>query len=500
MNRRDFLKTLGIGAGASVVGAEFLPGAMQALAAPEAVTQAQATADPTWRALNRLTFGPRPGEVDAVNKIGLRAWISQQLDYEKIDVTESEKRLGDYATLDMTPKELLGFKGAQQGDVVRELDQATILRSIYSPREVYEVMVNFWSEHFSIWHQKELDKLLKTVDDREVVRKYALGKYRDILGASAKSPAMLVYLDNADSNKKHPNENYARELMELHTITIGKYTEDDVKEVARCFTGWTIGKLRDENPGEFKFDPRIHDDGQKKVLGKVIPKGGGIQDGETVLDMLASHPGTAELIANKLARRFIADTPPDSAVQAGKDAFLKSGGDIKAIIIAILSTPEFTNAAPKYKRPYEYMVSLFRALNVEIEKANPQLLQLLRNMGHLPFDWVTPDGYSDYSANWENNMLARWNLAINTVSGKTAGVKVDLTALVRSQSVPLEPEAVINYFAQHLYGRPMTKAESDAIFGYMNSRGKVDLTKDAGRRQMQETIGLMFAAPAFQFR
>jgi hypothetical protein len=500
MNRRDFLKTIGVGAGATVVGAEFLPSTMQALAAPAAVRDALATADPTWRALNRLTFGPRPGEVDAVSKLGLRTWIAQQLDYEQIDVTDSEKRLGDFATIDMTAKELLAFKGAQEGDVVRELDHATLLRSTYSPRELYEVMVNFWSEHFSIWHQKEQDKVLKTVDDREVVRKYALGKYRDILGASAKSPAMLIYLDNAKSNKAHPNENYARELMELHTITIGKYTEDDVKEVARCFTGWTIAGLKDPDVGTFKFDPRIHDNGAKKVLGKVIPAGGGIQDGETVLDMLAIHPGTAELIANKLARRFIADTPPDSAVQAGKAAFLKSGGDIKATLIAILEAPEFSDPQPKYKRPYEYMVSLFRALDVNIEKSNPQLLQTLRNMGHLPFDWITPDGYSDYSANWEGNMLSRWNLAINLVAGKVPGVKIDLTALVKGQNVPLEPEAVIKYFARHLYGRDMTQAENQAIMGYLNRAGKVDLTKDAGRRQVQETIGLMFAAPAFQFR
>jgi uncharacterized protein (DUF1800 family) len=435
---------------------------MQALAAPAAIRAAQAAADPTWRALNRLTFGTRPGQVSAVQQSGLPAWIAQQMDYEKIDASASEARLGEFPTLDMTPTELIKFKGAQQGDVIRELDHATILRSIYSPRELYEVMVNFWSEHFSIWHQKEAVKVLKTVDDREVVRKFAFGKYRDLLGASAKSPAMLIYLDNAESNKKHPNENYARELMELHTITIGQYSEEDVKEVARCFTGWTIANLKEEDAGSFRFIPRLHDDGEKKVLGRVIPKGGGIQDGETVLDMLAAHPGTAELIANKLARRFVADTPPDAAVQAGKAAFISSGGDIRATVLAILNTPEFASAPPKFKRPYEFLTSLFRALNAEIEKPTPQLLQLLRNMGHLPFDWITPDGYSDFSANWEGNMLARWNLAINTVSGKTAGVKVDLTTLVRSQGVALEPEPIVQYFAQQLYGRAMLRNEYDA--------------------------------------
>lgn len=500
MNRRDFLKAVGIGAGVTVAGAEFLPGAMQALAAPAEVAQAQATSDATFRALNRLTMGTRPGQVEAVKKMGLSNWIAQQMDFEKIDDSASEKRLGDYPTLDMTAQEIYALKGVAEGDAVRELDSATVMRSIYSARELNEVVVNFWSEHLSIWHQKERDRVLKTIDDREVIRKYAFSKYRDLLGASAKSPAMLEYLDNAESNAKHPNENYAREVMELHTITIGQYTEDDVKEVARCFTGWTIANARDPQPGSFKFDPRIHDNKAKTVLGKVIPAGGGLQDGETVLDILAAHPGTAELIANKLARRFISDTPPDSAVQAGKAAFLKSGGDTKAVLNALFATPEFTNAAPKYKRPYEYLVSLFRALDVQIEKLNPGVLQVLRNMGHLPFDWITPDGYSDFSENWESNMLGRWNLAINAVSNKIPGVKVDLNKIAASQNVKIEPDAVIAYFAQHLYGRAMTRPESDAILGYLNRAGKPNLTTDAGRRTINEAIALMFAAPAFQFR
>jgi hypothetical protein len=500
MQRRDFLKTLGVGAGAAVVGAEFFTQTTHALSAPAAVSEAQQSADEVWRALNRLTFGPRPGQVEAVRKQGLENWLKVQMNPLAIDDSAVEKRLGDFITLDMTNSELVSQKGAQQGKVVYELDAATVMRSIYSPRELHEVMVNFWSEHFSIWHEKELDKVFKTADDRDVIRKNTFTTYRQILGASAKSPAMLIYLDNAESNKKHPNENYAREVMELHTITIGHYTEDDVKEVARCFTGWTIQGLRDPNPGEFKFDARIHDNGAKKVLGQVFPAGGGIDDGERVLDMLAANPGTAELIANKLARRFIADTPPDDAVQAGKQAFLNSKGDIKATLLAILNTPAFRTAPPKYKRPYEYLVSLFRALDVQIDKLQPGVLGILRNMGHLPFDWITPDGYSDYAANWEGNMLGRWNLAIDTLSNKVPGVHVDLNALVRGQNVPIEPNAVVNFFAQHLYGRPMTNAESAEILGYMNKKGTPDLTQDLGRRMVNETLALMLAAPAFQFR
>lgn len=498
MQRRDFLKTIGLGAGAAL-GAEFLLGSTRALGAP-AVSEVQQSPDEVFRALNRLTFGPRPGQVEAVRKQGLQNWFTQQMNPDAIDDSNVENRLGDYLTLDMTLSELVSQRGAQEARAILELDSATVMRSVYSPRELHEVMVNFWSEHFSIWHQKELDKVLKTADDRDVIRKHTFSPYRQLLGASAKSPAMLIYLDNAESNRKHPNENYARELMELHTITIGHYSEDDVKEVARCLTGWTIQGQRDPNPGEFKFDPRIHDDGAKTVLGKTIPAGGGIQDGETVLDMLAADPGTAELIANKLAQRFIADTPPGSAVGAGKAAFLATKGDTRAVLTAILQTQEFRSAPPKFKRPYEYLVSLFRALDVQIDRLQPGVLAILRNMGHLPFDWITPDGYSDYAANWEGNMLARWNLAINTVSNKVPGVHVDLTALVRGQNIPIEPKAVIEFFARHLYGRSLTDAEGAAIYGYMNKNGTPDLTTDTGRRIVNDAIALMFAAPAFQFR
>ncbi len=498
MNRRSFLKTMGVGAG-MVASAELGSDVLHAFAAPAlSSTEAQAT-DPAWRVLSRITFGPRPGLVDAVKKMGIEAYIEQQLDYTKIDNTDSEKRLGDYATLDMNVTELLAL-GKQERQAIEELDAATVLRAIYSPRQLYEVVVGFWSEHFSIWHLKESDKYLKSADDRDVVRKYALGKFRDLLGASAKSPAMLIYLDNAQSNKQHPNENYAREVMELHTITIGNYTEQDVKEVARCFTGWTIQGRKGDNPGAFVFNPALHDNGEKTVLGHKIPAGGGIKDGETVLDILAAHPKTAELIANKLARRFIADTPPESVVQAAAQAFTKSGGDIPTVLRVIFASPEFLNAAPKYKRPFEYLISLFRALDVQIDKLNPGILAVLKSMGHLPFDYITPDGYSDFAANWEGNMLIRWNAAINTVYNKMPGVKVDLNALATSQNVKIDPSTVINYFALMLYGRPLTKSESDALLGFMNKGGVPDLTKDTGRRRINDTLALMFVAPAFQFR
>jgi uncharacterized protein (DUF1800 family) len=510
LNRRDFLKIAGVAAGVGAASGLITDQVVEALAAPGLPSALRSpalseTRDPVAHVLNRVTFGPRPGQVDVVSKMGVQAYLEQQLNPGAIDDSASEKRLGDYITLDMTAAELQAV-GAMPAEIIAELDAATLLRAVYSERQLFEVMVNFWSEHFSIWHYKEQCKILKTIDDREVVRKYALGKFRDILGASAKSPAMLIYLDNAKSDKQHPNENYAREVMELHTVTIGNYTEDDVKEVARCFTGWTVQGKNGNNPGEFIFRPGIHDNGPKTVLGHPIPAGGGINDGEIVLDILASHPATAQHLSSKLCRRFIGDDPPSAAVKAGAQAFTSSGGDIPTVLRAIFATPEFLSAPPKFKRPFEYLVSLFRAFDVQIEAPKPTRpqglvpLAMLKAMGQLPFDRITPDGYTDYASLWIDNMLLRWNAAILTVYGVLPGVSTDLNGLVRGQNVELTPRGVLDYFAQHLLGRALSTVELDTIWGYVSKKGIPNLLTDAGRRRTGDAIALIAASPAFQYR
>jgi len=512
MDRREFLKMMGVGVGTTALAGAtpWGSGLIGALAAPEADQ-----ADPIWHALNRLTNGPMPGQVASVKQMGLQAYIDQQLAPDQIDDSAVEAMLGNYDSLSMTVPELVGeFVNKQPYQVSLQLDAATVIRAIYSPRQLLEVMVNFWSEHFNIWQRKEIDATLKTADDRDVIRKFALGKFRDLLGASAHSPAMLYYLDNVQSNKAHPNENYGRELLELHTLGVGNYSEADVQNVARCFTGWTIQPLRTPNnkgtatpgpnpdAGEFVFAPRLHDTAAKTVLGHAIAAGGGIEDGEQVLDILATHPATATHIATKLAHRFIGDAPPDSAVNGISQAYLQSGGDIAAILRALFATPEFAAAAPKFKRPWEYTISLMRALNVKVDASKPQLsmLSILQSMGQLPFDHDMADGYSDLATAWQGNLLTRWNLAINTLYGKMPGVKVDLNAIVTSQNVPIEPNAVIQYFAQQFYGRALTANESTALMGYMNHQGTPDLTTTAGRQYVNDTLALMMAAPAFQYR
>lgn len=501
MNRRNFLKMVGVGSGAALVGSPVIQALASEELPPVLMSPADAnTRDPISHILNRITFGPRPGQVDAVKKMGIQAYLEQQLNPESINDDDSEKRLGDYITLDLSGPELYAL-GKDHGEAATELDSATVMRAMYSHRELYEVMVGFWSEHFSIYHGKGECRTLKTLDDREVVRKYALGKFRDLLGASAHSPAMMVYLDNAQSNKSHPNENYAREIMELHTITIGNYTETDVKELARAFTGWSIQGPKDPTPGEFMFRKNIHDDSAKTVMGHTLPAGGGLKDVETMLDVLASHPGTARHIASKLVRRFVADDPPQNVVDAAAQTFLSSGGDIKSVLRVIFASPEFAGAPPKYKRPFEYLVSLFRSFDMQVKgNLGLDILALFKSQGQLPFDHITPDGYTDNASWWMGNLLLRWNSTIHTIYSDYKNTKVDLFDQASKYGNATTARAVLDYFAQHLFGRVLSQVELDSIWSFTTRKGEPKLDTPDGKKILTDAIAILAGSPAYQYR
>ena len=337
---------------------------------------------PTLTALNRIAFGPRPGDFERVQAMGIDAYIEEQLHPEAIGDGALEQRLASqYPTLSksigeliqeyphrkkvVVPKtkadrldQLLDGLGLQYtegpGDIVNELQEATLLRAIIGKRQLQETLVDFWSTHFSIFINKGQVRWMKNVDDREVIRKNAFGKFGDLLLASASSPAMLEYLDNRLNVKGVPNENYAREIMELHTLGAdGGYTQKDVEELARAFTGWTIrgnqragqfGGMDYSQAGTFVFDPRRHDDGPKRVLGVNLPAGGGINDAKKIIDVLAHHPSTARYISKKLVTRYVADTPPDALVQRAAQTFTQTGGDIRAVLSTILHSDEFKNS------------------------------------------------------------------------------------------------------------------------------------------------------------
>jgi uncharacterized protein (DUF1800 family) len=345
-----------------------------------------------------------------------------------------------------TPKPTPPPKNPQM--VVTELQRAKLLRAVYSDRQLYELMVDFWENHFSIFANKDDDRFLLTGFDREAIRPFAMGRFRDLLGATAHSPAMLFYLDNWRSSVPRPypakdgkpagvdgglNENYARELLELHTLGVdGGYTQKDVEEVARCFSGWTIQKPNEQ--GLFLYRPGLHDDGEKVVLGQKILAGGGFADGERVLDILATHPATAKFIATKLARRFINDDPPPSVVDRAAAVFLKTDGSIRETLRAIISSPEFFSTAAyraKVRSPFEYVAAAMRATSAETDGDRP-VLDFLGRMGQPLFGRITPDGYPDRGDQWLSSgaMVARLNFAAALATNRMRGTKVDFSKLL----------------------------------------------------------------------
>jgi len=396
-------------------------------------------------ALNRMAFGARPGDVERVRAMGLDRYIEQQLHPEKISDNEATSRITALTTVRMRSRELAEKferpaiearrRAKAQGDeargprmrnqantVLNELAQQKLLRAIYGERQLQEVLTDFWFNHFNVDARKGPDRFLVTAYERDVIRPRVLGKFRDLLEADAKSPAMLFYLDNWMSNvRKGLNENYGRELMELHTLGVdGGYTQRDVTEIARAFTGWTIDKPR--QGGGFRFEPRLHDDGEKMVLGHRIKAGGGMRDGEQVLDILAEHPSTARFIATKLVRRFVSDAPPPSLIDRAAARFRQTGGDLREVMRTILTSPEFLSRDAfdvKVKTPFEFVVSAARALAADVtggpgENDAMPLVRIMQQLGMPLYQCQPPTGYKDTTDAWVNTgaLVARMNVAL----------------------------------------------------------------------------------------
>lgn len=429
-NRRDFLKLAGKGLGYTAL-ASLLPACGgggggsdgNPVSSPSQVAPASVIpeASSEYTALKRTSFGVHRDELSAVQSVGIDTYLEQQLDYTQIDDGDLEATIQSLFPLSLqTPEQLITGFPDNIPAVALQMTGAAQYRQIFSRRQLYEVMVEFWSDHFNIHLLNGLGPTLKPEDDLQVIRAHALGNFGDLLRASAHSPAMLFYLDNYLNQASAPNENYARELMELHTLGVdGGYTETDVKEVARCFTGWTIRFPGDTSGayGTFAYVPAIHDNDAKVVLQNTITAGGGQGDADQVLDILATHPSTARFIATKLCRRFISDTPDQASIDAVASAFTQSGGDIKDTLRAVFATQEFrTSADLKICRPVEYLSGLIRALapDTPYPTDNGQLFyfaQLI--MGQLPFNWPTPDGYPDEQSYWASTggLLNRWRLS-----------------------------------------------------------------------------------------
>jgi uncharacterized protein (DUF1800 family) len=443
--------------------------------------------------LRRLTFGPRLAERQRVAEIGLAAWIEEQLAPEAIDDGPADWRLRRFETLTMSADDLATlsnrlFDNLDTTLVPNELRLATLVRQVYSRRQLYELLVEFWTDHFNISVEKGDCYFLKTIDDREVVRPHTLGSFRDLLWASAHSPAMLVYLDNQANVKGAPNENYAREVMELHTLGVdGGYTQADVMELARALTGWTV------KPnfwrGQFTFRADQHDDGVKQVLGLRLEPSGR-PEAEQVLERLATHPSTARFIATKLARRFLADEPPAEIVLRAAGAFLRTGGDLRAALRVILLDGLAGPAAaarPKFKRPGHFVASALRALNAETDGGRP-LHEYLQRMGQPYFAWPTPDGFPDRAGPWQGNLLPRWQFSLALAQNEIEGTRVALPEAAGS------PVSLLAGLSERLLGAPMTSGESDMLLRALRAAGARDEELPSIL-----TAGLL-SAPGFQWR
>ena len=423
--------------------------------------------------LNRVTFGPRTDDLGALRQKGVDAYIDGQLGPDRLADEVLGDRLSAFRTLGMSTAEINrtfaqplfearrarrqttadGADGRptpmrqqiqrEANTPLTELAQQKVIRAVYSERQLQEVLTDFWFNHFNVDARKGIDRFLLTEYEREAIRPHVLGRFRELLNATAKTPAMLFYLDNwmsADPNGPHAaagrragpggraadsviqrpnaprglNENYGRELLELHTLGVdGGYTQKDVTEVARAFTGWTIDRPR-QGGGTFRFEPRIHDDGPKVVLGHRIERGG-IRDGEEVLDILARHPSTARFIATKLTRRFVSDVPPPALVGRVAARFTATDGDLRETMRAILTSAEFRAAeaqGTKTRTPFEFIVAALRATGADIVNAMP-IVRQLQEQGMPLYQCQPPTGYRDTADAWTNTgaLVARMNFA-----------------------------------------------------------------------------------------
>ncbi len=495
LTRRDFLRLAGlVSASAGVAACAPAYAWLGGQPEPPSAVPLPPPNPAAFGVLSRLTFGPRAAERQRAIEIGLAGWLEEQLAPETIDDGPVEWRLRQFDTLGLSAADLADRSAKLFGEFDRqsvpaELRQATLLRQVYSRRQLNEVLVEFWTDHFNISVDKGDCYFLKTVDDREVIRPHALGRFHDLLWASAHSPAMLTYLDNQANYKDAPNENYAREVMELHTLGVqGGYTQRDVMELARALTGWTVKQHFWR--GQFTFDASQHDTQAKRVLGLALQPDGQ-REAERALELLAGHPATAGFMAAKLARRFLGEGAPAAIVDKARAAFTHSQGDIKAVLRPILFDGllgAWPQIAPKFKRPVNFLASALRQLEAETD-AGPALHDYLLHMGQAYFAWPTPDGYPDRDAPWTGNLLPRWQFALALVNNEIKGTRVPAAAAATGA-----PETVADALATRLLGQPLPAAGRDSLLAQLRSAG-------ASAEDMPAILAAgLLAAPAFQWR
>jgi len=450
--------------------------------------------DPLRTLVHRITQGYTPAEYERAQALGFEGYLEEQLEPFSIDDSATDALLARYPVLGMSPKQIYNhFDGTQPGtetrpiDAVRQFKSALLTRATTSRRQLHERMCEFWSDHFHIEHARDLEWLLLPMHERTVIRPHALGSFPALLSACAFSGAMLYYLDNWLNVRGAPQNNYARELLELHTLGVqGGYNEFDVREVARCFTGWTL----EDDAGSprwlrGKFDPALHEPGSKLVLGHVIggspPVGRPGQpvarnDAQAVLDVLAAHPSTARFLATKLIRRFLTPAPPPDLVDEVAEAYRATHGDVRAMLRVILTPANLAadsgRLAPKYRRPLHYAVSLIRALRGRVHAPTAALEHLVA-MGQSPYDHPLPTGYPEDFPAWGDSLLPRWSFAARLLDPDRVleGVELALVEEIQDELEahgPADRPGLAWRIDERLLGGTLTPEELEVLQRYVD--------------------------------
>ncbi len=497
--------------------------------ASTAIAPALTTAEMIEHVLSRTTFGSRPEDRDRLARIGIAAFLEEQLHPEGIDDGALEHQLSRFGALREPPGALVRKLVAQRQarkrnalledappppdgmdagpamrapavrrEAIAQLAQAKVLRAVSSRRQLQEVMADFWFNHFNVFANKADEAALLPEYEERAIRANALGSFPELLEATARSPAMLVYLDNWRSAAPRPramskrglNENYARELLELHTLGVdGGYTQQDIVEVARCFTGWTVADPRTDP--HFVFRPGMHDFGAKAVLGHVIPAGGGEEDGEQVLRILAAHPSTARFIASKLVRRFVSDEPPESLVASVAATYQRTRGDIRSMLRTVFDSPAFWSRSAvraKVRSPLELVAAALRGLEAKIDDPLP-LAKALARIGEPLYLAQAPTGYPDRAETWLSSgaMLARIDFGLQLANGRIPGTQVDLAPLAAAT-----PAGALDKAAARLGVADLSEKTRAYVLD--------ELQRSRPQLMTARAVGLLLGAPEMQRR
>ena len=424
LSRRKVLGIAGAGAATAIAGCGRIASGIRQFSEVQH-TPLQKTDEPFVATLNRFAYGPSIDDVEDVRVKGQDAWFESQLLPGPDEPLPLQMMVSRLDTEHFSPWELRDLPAAA---MIGQLQQKAVLMAVYSPWQLRERIVEFWTDHFSIYAQKGLASYRKPLDEKKVIRANALGSFPQMLKDSAHSTAMLVYLDQQNSTAAHPNENYARELLELHTLGVdGGYTQADVMEVARCLTGWSEERGFLKPKGKFSFEADLHDTGRKHVLGDLIPSGGQQQDGDLVLDIVAHHSSTARHISRKLCRYFLGASAPVAEARV-MQAYVESKGDIKTMLRALYASAKGAKLEPQVRRPFDYVVATLRATGADTDGGRA-LLDHLTKMGHARFQWPMPDGYPVKDDAWTGSMVGRWRFVSELLGKRIEGTYCDLNRL-----------------------------------------------------------------------